>query len=181
MTDKLESQISSLKLQMDRALDADPINEHIWCGATLDREDFPLLGTLGINCVINLETYLRYSPRSLASAGIGFVSIPVADIDQALPEKFIDAGVAAIEEVISGGGNVYVHCTAGWQRSPALVACYLVYAGLPAERALALVKQRRPVARFYSSHIASAMRYEARLRKNSSAMKTTGPIGLEQG
>ncbi|HET9533221.1 MAG TPA: dual specificity protein phosphatase [Blastocatellia bacterium] len=166
---------------MDRTLDADRINEQIWCGATLDGEDFPLLGTLGINCVINLETCLRYSPQSLASTGIGFVSIPVPDLDQPLSEKFIDAGVAAIEDVVSGGGNVYVHCTAGWQRSPALVACYLVYAGLPAERALALVKQRRPVARFYSSHIASAMRYEARLRKNWQAMKTAGPIGLERG
>lgn len=148
-------------------LDADQINEHIWCGATLEQSDIPLLGKLGIDRVVNLETYLRYHPDSLASIGIDFVSIPVPDIDQPLQVRSIEAFVLAIEEVVSRGGKVYVHCTAGWQRSPALVACYLVYTGFPAERALAVVKQRRPVARFYPSHIASAMRYETRLRKNS--------------
>lgn len=158
-------------------LDAGQINEHIWCGATLDRSDIPSLESLGINRVINLETFLRYYPESLGRVGIDFVSIPVPDIDQPIPEKLIDSVVAAIAEAVSRGGKVYVHCTAGWQRSPALVACYLVYTGLPAEQALALVKQGRPVARFYPAHIASAIRYEARLRKSPSTQKTYNPNG----
>lgn len=163
-------------METTRELDADQINEHVWCGATLDRGDIPRLAALGINRVINLETYLGYFPDALAAAGIDFISVPIPDLDQPLPEKLIEAAVAAIEDVVSQGGKVYVHCTAGWQRSPAMVACYLVYTGLPAERALALVKQKRPVARFYSAHIASAMRYEARLRKGSTRLKAADRI-----
>jgi atypical dual specificity phosphatase len=147
-----------------RKLDADQITEEVWCGATLDVTDIPLLEGIGIKRVINLETYENYPPAALTEAGIDFINIPVLDIDHPLPTKIIDVAVAAIDEVASRGARVYVHCTAGWQRSPAIIACYLVRKGLTAEQALAEVRSRRPVARFYPAHIASAIRYEVRLR-----------------
>ena len=146
-----------------KLLDANRITENLWCGATLDSTEFEMLQSLGIKRVVNVETYERYSSAKLAQFGIDFVNIPVLDIDHPLPEKIIDAAVAAIDEITSRGDKVYLHCTAGWQRSPALAACYLVYTGMQAEQALALVKQCRPVARFYPAHIASVIRYELRL------------------
>jgi len=153
-----------MKLTDGETLDADRITETLWCGATLDECEFEMLSSLGIKRVVNVETYNRYSPGAFARFGIDFVNIPIRDIDQPLSDKQIDRVVTSIDEVASRGGAVYLHCTAGWQRSPALAACYLVYNGLSAEEALSLVKQSRPVARFYSAHIASVMRYEKRLR-----------------
>ena len=145
-------------------LDADRITETLWCGATLDEGEFEALSSLGIKRVVNVETYKRYSTQDFARLGMDFVNVPIQDIDQPLSDKQIDRVVAAIDEVAARAESVYLHCTAGWQRSPALAACYLVYKGLSAEDALVTVKRSRPVARFYSTHIASVMRYEMRLR-----------------
>lgn len=145
-------------------LDAAQIAERLWCGATLDESQFAALRALGIRRVVNVEIFVYYSRAVLTSFGMDFLNVPIKDNDQPLSDKVIDRIVAAIDEVAARGESVYLHCTAGWQRSPALAACYLVYKGMAAETALAKVKQRRPVARFYSSHIASVLRYEMRLR-----------------
>jgi atypical dual specificity phosphatase len=145
-------------------LDADRITQEVWCGATLEEDDLSSLIRLGISRVVNLETSQHYDFQALLRARIDYFNIPVQDIDYPLPELVIEQTVTAIDEAARRGRRVYVHCTAGWQRSPAIVACYLIYKGLSAEQSFELVKQMRPAARFYASHISSAIRYEARLR-----------------
>jgi protein-tyrosine phosphatase len=155
-------------------LDAAQIAERLWCGATLDESQFEVLRALGIRRVISVEIFVYYSRATLQRFGIDFLNVPINDNDTPLVDKVIDRIVAAIDEVIVRGESVYLHCTAGWQRSPALAACYLVYKGMTAETALAYVKQRRPVARFYSSHIASVLRYERRLRAEREWARSAG-------
>lgn len=145
-------------------LDADRITEEVWCGATLETNDIPILVSLGIRRVINLETREHYDFKSLARANIELFNIPLLDIDHPLPDDVIERAVFLIDEAARRGNQVYVHCTAGWQRSPAIVACYLINKGISAEKSLALVKEMRPAARFYQSHIASAFEYEKELR-----------------
>ncbi len=149
---------------MEIRLDADRITEEVWCGATLDTNDIPVLAALGIRRVINLEIRELYDFKAVARANIELFNIPLLDIDHALPDDLIARAVFLIDEAAQRGDQVYVHCTAGWQRSPAIVACYLIHKGVSAEHALALVKEKRPAARFYQSHIASAFEYETRLR-----------------
>ena len=148
----------------DAEFDADQITSLVWCGATPGTNGIVLLSALGIKRVVNVEMFQSYRQDMLARAGINIVNFPIRDIDEPLSDRLIDRVVAAIDEYASCGRQVYVHCTAGWQRSPAVVACYLVYTGMTAEQSLALVKQKRPVVRFYSTHIASVIRYEMRLR-----------------
>ncbi len=153
---------------MEIRLDADRITEEVWCGATLETSDIPVLVALGIRRVINLETRELYDFKALARANIELFNIPLLDIDHPLPDDIIERAVSLIDEAAQRGNQVYVHCTAGWQRSPAIVACYLIHKGISAERSLALVKEMRPVARFYQSHIASAFEYEKELRSKRS-------------
>lgn len=48
------------------------------------------------------------------------------------------------------GENVLVHCQAGVQRSPAVVACYLIkYRGMTPEAAVDFIKERRTIAFYY--------------------------------
>ncbi|MEW6213118.1 MAG: dual specificity protein phosphatase [Acidobacteriota bacterium] len=153
---------------MEIQIDADRITEEVWCGATLETGDLPILVSLGIRRVINLENYENYDFKALAEADIEVFNLPLLDIDHPLPDDLIQRAVSLIDEAARRGDQVYVHCTAGWQRSPAVVACYLIYKGMGAEESLALVKRMRPVARFYQSHIASAFEYELRLRTDGS-------------
>ncbi|HEY7544841.1 MAG TPA: dual specificity protein phosphatase [Blastocatellia bacterium] len=153
-------------------LDADRITEEVWCGATLQTEDIPVLVSLGIRRVINLETREHYDFKALARANIELFNVPLLDIDHPLPNDLIEKTVSLIDEAAQRGDQVYVHCTAGWQRSPAIIACYLIHRGISAEESLALVKEKRPPARFYQSHIASAFDYEIRLRSKRSIQRT---------
>jgi atypical dual specificity phosphatase len=144
--------------------DAERITEEVWCGSTLEAGDIGKLARMGIRRVVNLETWQRYDFDAVRRAGMEFFNIPIQDLDLPISERVIEKAVIAIDESARRGHQVYVHCTAGWQRSPAIIACYLIFKGMTAEAALSLVKERRPVARFYSSHIASAIEFESKLR-----------------
>jgi protein-tyrosine phosphatase len=45
---------------------------------------------------------------------------------EAPPQKMLLEGVEFMNNTVSKGGVVYVHCKAGRSRSAALVACYLM-------------------------------------------------------
>ena len=59
-----------------------------------------------------------------------------------------------LEEFISGGKKVFVHCKNGHARSPTLVAAYLIkHQGMSVEDALKLINEKRP-----ESHIEKSQR-----------------------
>lgn len=52
--------------------------------------------------------------------------------------------VTTLESLVTEAAPVLVHCRAGWSRSPAVVACYLMHTqGIGAEAALAEVNSKR--------------------------------------
>lgn len=80
-----------------------------------------------------------------AAAGIAAERVPIEDFSpRALAERMDDA-VEALRRLVSTGATVYLHCTAGINRSPTIVIAYLCRVqGLPVDQALAEVKAQRP-------------------------------------
>ena len=66
------------------------------------------------------------------------------------------------------GRTLYVHCHAGMQRSPAVVAMFLmVLYRMNTDKAKAYIKQRRPIVFFPSANFEKAMRgFERSLSQN---------------
>jgi len=66
------------------------------------------------------------------------------------------------------GRTIYVHCHAGMQRSPAVVAMFLIAVHkMSTDQAKAYIKQRRPIVFFPSANFEAAMRgFERALTKN---------------
>ena len=66
------------------------------------------------------------------------------------------------------GRPVFVHCAAGMQRSPAVIAMFLIATqGMTSEQAMAFIKQRRPIAFYPSANFGEAIRgFEESLHKN---------------
>lgn len=58
--------------------------------------------------------------------GVDAIRFSVVDMFEAPPQDMLLKGVEFINNKISNGGVVYVHCKAGRSRSAALVACYLM-------------------------------------------------------
>jgi hypothetical protein len=63
-----------------------------------------------------------------------------------MPIATLKRGVQAALPVIAEGYRVLVHCRAGVHRSVAMACCVLIGAGMTADEAMQLVKQKRSVA-----------------------------------
>ena len=75
-----------------------------------------------------------------------FVWIPVKD-HHAPSQQQLRFGVAALEEWMEMGVNIYLHCQNGHGRAPTFAAAYVMLAkGMTADEAIAFVKSKRPDA-----------------------------------
>ncbi len=79
-----------------------------------------------------------------SETGVELARVPVRDFDpQDLREK-LPRCVAALDRLLQKGGVVYVHCTAGVNRSPTVAVAYLHRCqGWELERAATFVMERR--------------------------------------
>lgn len=82
--------------------------------------------------------------------GIAARRLPIEDWSAAAVIAHLDEGVAMLRRLLDEGQVVYLHCSAGVNRSPSIALGYLVRVrGHSVEEALGLVQQARPGARPY--------------------------------
>jgi len=61
--------------------------------------------------------------------------------------EYLPRVISAIDSVRTSGGNVLVHCHAGMQRSPAVIAAYLMHTqGMGRDEAIQFIRNRKPDA-----------------------------------
>lgn len=118
--------------------------------APLDEDDFQQLKAAHVTAILSLqteedETDGGESESALAEAsGMKFVSVPVMDFDKLELIRKLPACVNELEQHISSGEVVYLHCTAGVNRSPTVAVAYLHWKKQwPLEKALEHVQDCR--------------------------------------
>lgn len=96
---------------------------------------------LGITSEINLsDENNELPPKGLDN----YTWLPVVD-GYSPSQKQLLMGTSIIKGAIGQGGKIYVHCKNGHGRSPTLVVAYYIrFKGLDFEKAIALVKAKRP-------------------------------------
>ncbi len=83
--------------------------------------------------------------RFLVSNAIATTRVPIEDFDDRALLAGLDDAVAAVQEAHSGGNTVYLHCTAGVNRSPTVAIAWLVrHQGMTLDAAWEQVTSRRP-------------------------------------
>ncbi|MDP6944324.1 MAG: dual specificity protein phosphatase family protein [Myxococcota bacterium] len=89
----------------------------------------------GVSSVICLQSDDDLASRGLrwpvlwqfyVGLGIDAVRVPITDFDKRDLLAHLDEGVEAVHRAVESGGKVYVHCTAGLNRSPTTLIAYLV-------------------------------------------------------
>ncbi len=94
-----------------------------------------------------------------AAAGIRCLRLPVRD---GYPEELrlrLPACARSLDELLAAGHRVYLHCSAGVNRSPSVAIAWLVWRrGMSLKEAFALVKTRRRCADPYWAAIEAALR-----------------------
>jgi protein-tyrosine phosphatase len=119
----------------------------------LDDEDVAMLQWAGVERVLNLVEDDEYGPgeregvqEAYAGREIQEHRLPLPDFG-GLPPGLIDRAIALINGWLTEDRRVYVHCRAGWQRSPAIAAALVASRdGTDIDQALEAVRLRKPSA-----------------------------------
>jgi protein-tyrosine phosphatase len=75
--------------------------------------------------------------------------------------------VYKLQQEYKEGNGILVHCAAGMQRSPAVIAMFLIaIGGMKSEQAMAYIQSKRPVAFFMNANFGPAIKgFEESLQK----------------
>ena len=120
----------------------DEIVKNLYVGSRHTYTNSPLVFSMIVNCTpdIPFPDYCMHTIR-----------IPIQDDPDEVPRLLrILQDLHVLETMhraLKENQRVLVHCSAGIQRSCAVVACYLVeYRGLTAEEAVEYIRRKRPIA-----------------------------------
>lgn len=136
-------------------MDLDQITPHLYLGscprttADIDR----LKTDYGVTAVLNLQTdedNLRLAipwpvlESHYHECRVELRRCPVEDFDQEDLRRRLPACVRSLHDLLQAGHVVYVHCTAGMNRSPTVIMAYLLWVErVPLGRAISQVVGQR--------------------------------------
>ena len=145
---------------------AHEIIPRLWLGNFSAAKDEYFLKDKGIEAVFNCTKDLPFHPTVHRR-----YRVPVDDNLQADEIRNMELWayeiVYKLHKEYSEGHSILVHCAAGMQRSPAVVAMYLIaIGGMKSEDAMAYIKSKRPVAFYMNANFGKAIRgFEESLQK----------------
>ena len=132
------------------------ITPQLHVGGQFRRRGWRRLAARGITAVVNMRREL--DDRDLGIAPPRYLYLPTVD-DQAPTLEQLREGVTFIENEVSRGGAVYIHCGAGVGRAATMAVAYLIHRGLMADEAWARVRRIRPFVRPTAAQIAQLERF----------------------
>jgi protein-tyrosine phosphatase len=131
----------------DHSFDYSKITDNIYIGSDLCKGNVcPIhseqFRALGVTAEINLTAEHKESPPDHMDI---YAWIPV--VDQTAPtQDQLTVGSSIIDQMVSGGKTIYVHCKDGHGRGPTMVAAYFVrFKGMEVGEAISTIKKERPV------------------------------------
>jgi peroxiredoxin len=100
--------------------------------APLTDDDFRQLKALNVTAILSLQTEddyadgVREDKRNAAlEFGLSFTNLPVTDFDRLELLSKLPKCVLVLKQSLAAGNTLYVHCTAGVNRSATVVVAYL--------------------------------------------------------
>lgn len=100
-----------------------------------------LLEREGINAVVNMRNEFDDSAHNLTLEH--YCYLPTVD-DDAPSMQALTRGVTFMQDVITRGGKIYIHCAGGVGRAPTMAAAYYISQGMSVNSALAMISKVRP-------------------------------------
>lgn len=127
-------------------MDFSQITEHLLIGTTPSPDDYARLRQMGVQLVINMRAERKPYPDP-HSPPLPVLWLPSFDSPFfPIPIRHLVKGVLTALETIERGGKVYAHCAMGRHRGVAMGAAILIAQGVPADRAIEVIKLNRQIA-----------------------------------
>ncbi len=135
---------------------------HLYLGGTYKKSAADRFNQWGVTGVVNM----RSSKNITRLEGVEVLQLKTPDW-RAPTLDSLEEGTSFINQQISQGGGVYVHCRQGEGRGPTMAAAYLVSQGLSVDEALTHIKQCRPMAHPNKSQTDRLIEWQKYLKKQS--------------
>lgn len=118
-------------------LDIDEVAEDLWVGRYPASPEFvhTLAEQVGVTGLVSVQTDSDLAilgvnwpvmESYLQQQGIAVARVPITDFNDRELEKHLSEAVSAVHFFRATGRRVYLHCTAGLNRSPSVAAAYLM-------------------------------------------------------
>jgi protein-tyrosine phosphatase len=120
------------------------LTDQIYVGPQFRQKGKKRLRRNGINSVVNMR--IEYDDAKHGLALDHYCYLPTIDDDAPSIEHLLQ-GVEFIQERVSAGDKVYIHCGGGIGRAPSMAAAYFISQGYTLEEALAHIRKVRPFIR----------------------------------
>lgn len=132
-------------------IDCDEVYPGIYIGDGATAKNKEYLKRLGITHLLNTAEgrrcgFVNTNSDYYRNTTIKYLGLAIMDLPSINISKYFYEAANFIDEAISTGGKVYVHCLLGVSRSATCVLAYLmIKKNMPAVDALRLVRRRRAV------------------------------------
>lgn len=156
-----------MNLQIPFSNNADQILPNVWLGNLRAAQDETFLKNAGIQVVFNATKDAPFHPSIRRRYRVP-VDDNLQDAEIRNMELWSYEIVYKMLKEYKEGRPILVHCHAGMQRSPAIVAMFLmVLYRMGVDQSKAFIKQKRPIVFFPSANFERALRgFERSLTKN---------------
>ncbi len=151
-----------LHLPLPDKLNMNWVNTTLAVGGRVRPEDIHTLRLSGVTHVIDTRSEYHDDEEALAKEQIQLLYLPTPDTYPLTVEQLAE-GAKWANEHIKEGGRVLIHCEHGVGRSVLLTCATLMYDGMSARDALALVQQKRWQAAPNERQVARLKDFEAAL------------------
>lgn len=128
---------------------------------TLLEQDLAFVQQQGVDTIVSL-TETPLDEGALAPFNFDVLHMPVPDRHAPTFEQ-IDACTDFLDEKLSAGRSVMVHCLGGYGRTGTMLVCYLIHCGAKADEALAEMRRVRPRSVETEEQEAAVFAYEERI------------------
>ena len=106
----------------------------------------------GIESILDMREENEDNLGELKKFEIDYLRLKVKD-RTAPSRNDVLKGIEWIGQKINEKKNIFVHCNLGRGRGPLMICLYLIYRGMPVEKAIKLVKKSRKYTYFNSSQL----------------------------
>ncbi|MBU7017048.1 MAG: dual specificity protein phosphatase family protein [Theionarchaea archaeon] len=132
------------------------------CGPLKHQWDLDELYRKGIRVIISLDD--KIDAETITEKGFTHIPLYVPDLaltTSSLKQIFLEAAETFVDLVTSEEEPILVHCYAGNDRTGAMLACFLISQGMPADKAIAEVRRLNPTALVTSGYEDVVRQYAA--------------------
>ncbi|MBU7044838.1 MAG: dual specificity protein phosphatase family protein [Theionarchaea archaeon] len=117
------------------------------CGPLKHQWDLDELYKKGFRVIISLDD--KIDADTITEKGFTHIPLYVPDLALTTPslkQLFLKAAETFVDIVASEKEPILVHCYAGNDRTGAMLACFLISQGMPADKAISEVRRLNPTA-----------------------------------